>query len=213
MSGNEQLLRGLGPTPISGRLFVTCGVFTRYFFVAFPWLFRGPLLSRNTVFGPFSWFFCGFFRGFFVPPVLGKIYAYSPWNSLLTQFQEKRTRSEKAILGALGEFQGILGVALGIRNSILGVRNSILGMASHDLSNTKTKILGATPGAIPGTDWNPYERFSLAPREWPRYCRKVYWTKMSKMVQMTILAKMTLFRTSFSHSRDQNGPFWSIWSI
>ena len=56
------------------RLFVTCGVFTRDFFVAFPWLFRGPLLSRKTVFGPFSWFF----RGFFVAPVLGKIYAYSP---------------------------------------------------------------------------------------------------------------------------------------
>ena len=53
------------------RLFVTCGVFARYFFVAFPWLFRGPLLSRKTVFGPFSWFF----RGFFVAPVLGKIYA------------------------------------------------------------------------------------------------------------------------------------------
>ena len=45
------------------RLFVTCGVFTRYFFVAFSWffswLFRGPLLSRNTVFGPFSWLFRG----------------------------------------------------------------------------------------------------------------------------------------------------------
>ena len=53
------------------------------------------------------------------------------------QFQEKRSRSEKAILGALGEFQGILGAALGIQNSILGIRNSILGMASHDLSNTK----------------------------------------------------------------------------
>ena len=51
----------------------------RGFSVAFPWLFRGPLLSRKTVFGPFSWLF----RGFFVAPVLGKIYAYSPWNSLL----------------------------------------------------------------------------------------------------------------------------------
>ena len=51
------------------RLFVTCGVFTRYFFVFFSWLFRGPLLSRKTVFGPFSLLF----RGFFVAPVLGKI--------------------------------------------------------------------------------------------------------------------------------------------
>ena len=78
------------------------------------------------------------------------------------QFQEKRSRSEKAILGALGEFRGILGAALGIRNSILGIRNSILGMASYDLSNTKPTILGATPGAIPGIDGNPHEIFSFA---------------------------------------------------
>ena len=32
----------------------------------FSWLFRGPLLSRKTVFGPFSLLFRGFFRGFFV---------------------------------------------------------------------------------------------------------------------------------------------------
>ena len=58
-----------------------CSLLFRGFFVAFPWLFRGPLLSRKTVFGPFLWFF----RGFFVAPVLGKFYAYSPWNSLLIQ--------------------------------------------------------------------------------------------------------------------------------
>ena len=79
------------------------------------------------------------------------------------QFQKIRSRSEKAILGALGAFRGILGATLGIRNSILGIRNSILGMASHDLSNTKTTILGATPGAIPGIYGNPNERFSFAP--------------------------------------------------
>ena len=79
------------------------------------------------------------------------------------QFQEKRSRSEKAILGVLGEFRGILGATLGIRNSILGIRNSILGMASHDLSNTKPTILGATLGAIPGIAANPPERFSFAP--------------------------------------------------
>ena len=79
------------------------------------------------------------------------------------QFQEKRSRSEKAILGALREFRGILGATLGIRNSILGIRNSILGMASHDLSNMKTTILGATPGAIPGIHGNPHEKFSFAP--------------------------------------------------
>ena len=36
-------------------------------------------------------------------------------------------------------------------------------MASHDLSNTKTTILGAAPGAIPGIDGNLLERFSFAP--------------------------------------------------
>ena len=33
---------------------------------------------------------------------------------------------------------------------IIGMRNPILGMVSHDLCNAKTRILGATPGAIPG---------------------------------------------------------------
>ena len=32
----------------------------------------------------------------------------------------------------------------------------------HNLRNTKTTILGATPGAIPGIDGNPHERFSFA---------------------------------------------------
>ena len=79
------------------------------------------------------------------------------------QFQEKRSRSEKAILGALGEFRGILGAGLGIRNSILGIRDSILEVESHDLSNRKTTILGATPGAIPRIDGKPRERFPFAP--------------------------------------------------
>ena len=79
------------------------------------------------------------------------------------QSQEKRSRSEKAILGALGEFRGILGAALGIPKLILRMRNSILRMASRGLSNTKTTILGATPGAILGIDGYPHERFSFAP--------------------------------------------------
>ena len=78
-------------------------------------------------------------------------------------FRKNGSRSEKAILGALGEFRGILGAALGIGNSILGIRNPILGMASHDLINTKATILGATLGAIPGIAANPPEGFSFAP--------------------------------------------------
>ena len=42
------------------------------------------------------------------------------------------------------------------------MQNPILGMASHDLCNAKTRILGATPGAIPGIDGNPHGRFSFA---------------------------------------------------
>ena len=78
-------------------------------------------------------------------------------------FREKRSRSEKAILGALGEFRGILGAALGIQKLILRMRNPVLGMAFHDLSNTKTTILGAIPRAILGIDQHPHARFSCAP--------------------------------------------------
>ena len=39
----------------------------RGFFVVFSWLFRGPLLSRKTVFGPFSLLFRGFFVAFSKP--------------------------------------------------------------------------------------------------------------------------------------------------
>ena len=88
------------------------------------------------------------------------------------QFQEKRSRSERAILGALGEFRGILGAALGIGNSILGIRNSILGMASHELINTKPTIrIGATLGAIPGIAANPHEIFTFDPAFSERFFR------------------------------------------
>ena len=80
--------RGIICRPSVRRLFVTCDVFARYFFVAFSWLFRAFSwhLSawKNSV-----WVFFVAFRGFSVafswPLILGKIYAYSPWNSLLTQ--------------------------------------------------------------------------------------------------------------------------------
>ena len=103
-----------------------------------------------------------------------------------TQFQEKRSRSEKAIPGALGAFQGILGAALGVKRIILGMRNPILGTAPRDLCNAKATILGATPGAIPGIDGNPHGRISFghafserffknwgcprAPETWPTSC-------------------------------------------
>ena len=82
------------------------------------------------------------------------------------QFQEKRSWSERAILGALGQFRGILGASLGVQKIILGVRNSILGMASHDLSNTKTTILGAAPGAILGIEGTHMKDFNLPLHSW-----------------------------------------------
>ena len=66
--------------------------------------------------------------------------------------------SEKAILGALGEFRGILGAALGVQTTLLGMRNPILRMGSHDLSNAKATIFGATLGAIHGIGGNPHEQ-------------------------------------------------------
>ena len=50
--------------------------------------------------------------------------------------------------------------------------------------------------------------FGHISKEWPLYCRKVHWTKMAQKSQNDHLVKMTLFRTGFWHSRDQNGPFW-----
>ena len=54
-----------------------------FLLVTFSWLFRGFFVAFSwrvrAFFVTFSWFF----RGFFVAPILGKFYAYSPWNSLL----------------------------------------------------------------------------------------------------------------------------------
>ena len=78
-------------------------------------------------------------------------------------FRKNALGVEKAILGAQGEFRAILGATLGVQKLIIGMRNPILGMVSHDLSNAKTTILGATLGAIPGIAANPPERFFSCP--------------------------------------------------
>ena len=96
------------------------------------------------------------------------------------QFQEKRSRSEKAILGALGEFQDILGAALGVQKLILGMRNPIIGMASHDLSNAKTTILGATLGALPIIVANAPETFSFAPAFSERFFQELGWSACAR---------------------------------
>ena len=50
-----------------------------FLLVTFSWLFRGFFVALFCLEKQCS----GLFRGFFVAPVLGKFYAYSPWNSLL----------------------------------------------------------------------------------------------------------------------------------
>ena len=58
-----------------------------------------------------------------------------------TPISGNRSRSEKDILGALGEFRGILGATLRIqKKTILGMRNPSVGMAL-DLSNAKTVMV------------------------------------------------------------------------
>ena len=58
-------------------------------------------------------------------------------------------------------------------------------MASHDLSNTKTAILGATPGAIPGIDGNPHERFSFAPSILGAWFQELGWSPRSLATTLT----------------------------
>ena len=55
---------------------------------------------------------------------------------------------------------------------IAGMGNPLLGMASHDLSDAKATILGATPGAILGFDGNLHEIFSFAPALSERFFKK-----------------------------------------
>ena len=68
-----------------------------FLLVTFSWLFVALFCLEKQCSGLFRYFFVVFswlFRGFFVAPVLGKIYAYSPWNSLLS-FSADREKSEK----------------------------------------------------------------------------------------------------------------------
>ena len=71
-----------------------------FLLVTFSWFFRGFFVAlfclEKQCSGLFRYFFVAFswlFRGFFVAPVLGKFYAYSPWNSLLTSGMFRRSAS------------------------------------------------------------------------------------------------------------------------
>ena len=110
------------------------------------------------------------------------------------QFQEKRSRSEKAILGALGEFRGILGAALGIGNSILGIRNSILGMASHDLINTKPTILGATLGAIPANCRESTRNIFICPCILGAFFQELGWSPRTRLIATSNYPNLKLAR-------------------
>ena len=96
-------------------------------------------------------------------------------------FRKKRSRSEKAILGALGEVRGILRAALGVQKIILGMRNPILGMVSHDWSDAKATILGATLRAIPGIGGNPHERSSFASAFSEHLFQELGWSPLARL--------------------------------
>ena len=70
MKGLEHLKSEVELSPFVRRLFGTCGVFTRYFFVAFSWFFRGFFVTlfclEKQCSGLFRYFFVAFswlFRG------------------------------------------------------------------------------------------------------------------------------------------------------
>ena len=51
-------------------------------------------------------------------------------------------------------------------------------------------------------------------REWPRYCRKACWTKMIKMVQMTIYSELDFILVHFGLKRSilvRLGPPTVLW--
>ena len=62
-------------------------------------------------------------------------------------------------------------------------------MASHDLSNTETTILGATPGAIPGIHGKPDERFSFAPSIVGAFLQELGWSPISQCFPLREHAK------------------------
>ena len=79
------------------------------------------------------------------------------------QFHEKRASSDKAILGALGVFQGILGAALGMQEVTLGTRNSILRIYGiSQLEQYEKHNSQSHSGSDSQIDENPHERFAFA---------------------------------------------------
>ena len=79
-------------------------------------------------------------------------------------FRTERSRSEKAILGALRESRGCSQSSSWNLEVILGIQNPILRMASHDLSTAKTTNFGATPRVLPGIDGNLHTSWSFFSR-------------------------------------------------
>ena len=85
------------------------------------------------VFVAFSWFF----RGFFVAPVLGKIYVYSPWNSLLIKSLKGRGRLF-TFLGGGGSKMSFwdFNMLSGLRGSVAGPGDCNTSFVMLDLHRT-----------------------------------------------------------------------------
>ena len=50
--------------------------------------------------------------------------------------------------------------------------------------------------------------FAPEVKEWPRYCRKVYWTTMVQNGYYEHLGQNDPIMNRIDHSRDKNSPFW-----
>ena len=85
-------------------------------------------------------------------------------------------------------------------------------MASHDLINVKTTILGATPGAILGIDGHPPERFSLAPVFSARFFKNWGVPARKKNNTLKNLTSLGLFDTrTWSFPSVSSLSDYSIW--
>ena len=95
----------------------------------------------------------------------------------LLQFQEKHSRSEKAIFGALGKFRGknrsnSRNSTFHSRNTKFHSRNGIPRLEQYE-NHISCR---ATPGAIPGIDGNPHQRISFL----PQHSRSIFFRELRR---------------------------------
>ena len=92
----EESDESFGEGPTIRRLFVTCGVFARYFFVAFSWFFRGFFVALFCLEKQCSGLFRYFFVAFSWPPFWANFTRTRPgtvfWNKSRSPYAFRRFR-------------------------------------------------------------------------------------------------------------------------